>query len=62
MTRSRLLIAVLFTVLAVLACGYLEGPTRTIAKRDIDPGEELTSDYRLFDLDSRSNGFLAVYR
>ena len=43
-------------------CDDLEGPTRTIARRDIAAGEELTSDYRLFDLDSQTNGRIELYR
>ena len=36
-------------------CDDGNGP-ETIAKRDIAEGEELTCDYRLFDMDSAQNG------
>lgn len=42
-------------------CDDVDGPF-TVAKRDIGPGEELTCDYRLFDLDSVEGEELAEYR
>lgn len=42
-------------------CDDVEGPF-TVAKRDVAEGEELTCDYRLFDLDSVDGGELAAYR
>lgn len=36
-------------------CEDREGPY-TLAKRDIEAGEELTCDYRTFDVQSRENG------
>ena len=42
-------------------CDDLEGPF-TVAKRDMGVGEELSCDYRLFDLDSMDGRELAAYR
>ena len=42
-------------------CDDVDGPY-TVAKRDIAEGEELTCDYRLFDLDSVEGEELAAYR
>jgi len=42
-------------------CDDLEGPY-TIARRDIEAGEELTCDYRLFDMDSVEGEELTAYR
>ena len=42
-------------------CDDVDGPY-TVAKRDIETGEELTCDYRLFDLDSADGAELAAYR
>ena len=42
-------------------CDDVDGPC-TVAKRDIEAGEELTCDYRLFDLDSVGGEELAAYR
>jgi hypothetical protein len=39
-------------------CHDIDGPY-TVAKRDIAAGEELTCDYRLFDLDSAEDGLEA---
>lgn len=42
-------------------CDDVAGPY-TVAKRDIAAGEELTCDYRLFDLDSVDGEELSAYR
>lgn len=42
-------------------CDDVDGPY-TVAKRDIAAGEELTCDYRLFDLDSVDGTELAAFR
>lgn len=42
-------------------CDDVDGPF-TVAKRDIAEGEELTCDYRVFDLDSVDGQELAAYR
>lgn len=42
-------------------CDDVDGPF-TVARRDIAAGEELTCDYRLFDLDSAEGEELAAYR
>jgi uncharacterized protein len=42
-------------------CDDVDGPY-TVAKRDIAEGEELTCDYRVFDLDSVEGEELAAYR
>lgn len=42
-------------------CDDVDGPY-TVAKRDIVEGEELTCDYRVFDLDSVEGEELAAYR
>ena len=38
--------------------GLVNGEGITVAARDIQPGEEITSDYRSFDLDARKKGVL----
>jgi SET domain-containing protein len=42
-------------------CDDPEGP-RTVANRDLEPGEELTCDYRTFDADSAAVGGPALAR
>jgi SET domain-containing protein len=38
------------------------GPKYTVAARDIEVGEELTCDYRAFDMKSKENGLLEYER